>query len=260
MPEPSDVDALAAKLAAEIRKGAPSPTAAPTRESILKRLDDAGKEGAGKFAEALAETVLMPAQMQNVRHAAQLNRRVAEGSATIGPLYKRFKDAVEARATELGGDAYIAEKGLEGVIRAVAAEDPAYTEEVVESRLQARIAAIEAEKAKKQAEAAASAAAAAGARPPTETVHAGAAPAPASAAPSEADEIARIAISDEDAKLGRAIFRMTPGEIRVQRHQIAKMEAKYGVIGIKQLGGVPICELRDCVVDTNGRPYPAEED
>src|SRR5882672_9760698 len=209
MPEPSDVDVLAAKLAAEIRRGAPpAPAPAPaSRESILKRLDDAGKEGAGKFAEALAETVLMPAQMQNVRHAAQLNRRVAEGSATLGPLYKRFKDAVESRAAELGGDAYIAEKGLEGVIRAVAAEDPAYTEEVVESRLTQRIAAIEAEKAEKQAEEAAAAAAAAGAaRRPTDTVHAGAAPAPSTAAPTEAEEIAKIEVSDEDAKLGRAIF------------------------------------------------------
>lgn len=254
-PSTRDDDALVKALAAEIRKPAPpAPAAPPSRDELLKRLDEAGKQGAGKFAEEFATTVLMPAQMQNVRHAAQLNRRMAEKDPETGKLYKRYRDKVEARVAELGGDAYIAEKGLDGIVRSVAAEDPVYIDEIADARLAEKVAAIEAAQKAKAAEEAA-----AGRRPPTETVHAGAAPAPAAHVPTEEEAIAKIEVSDEDATLARAIFRMTPTDVRRQRHEIAKMERRYGPIGIKQLGGVPIVEL-STMRTGNGSPYPAEED
>ncbi len=262
VPAASATDELVAKLAAEIRNAAPAPTqvspVSPTREAILKRLDDAGKEGAGKFAEELANTVLMPMQAGNIRVAAQLQRRSVERDPELGKLYKRYKKQVEARASELGGDAYIAERGLDSVVRSVAAEDPAYVDELAETRADEKVAKRDAE-AKVKADAdAATAAAATPKRAPTETVHAGYVPTPSAPEATEEEEIRRIEVSDEDVTLGRTLFRMTPTDIKKQRHEIAKMERKFGPIGIKQLGGVPIVDLASC--RTQHGPYPTEED
>jgi len=260
-PTPSATDELVNRLAAEIRKpAAPPAPPAPSRDDLMKRLDDAGAKGAGKYTEELVSTVLMPMQGQNIRAAAQLNRRIAEKDPDVGRLYKRYRDKVEARATELGGDIYIAEKGLESVIRSVASEDPAYIDEIADARVAEKIAARDAAAAAEAAKKAAEAAAAAPARrPPTETIHTGVVGAPAAAAPSEEEAIRAIEISDEDAALAKTIFRMTPTDVKRQRHEIAKMERKYGPIGIKNLGGVPICELRDMKTGS-GAPYPVEED
>lgn len=256
-------DELVARLAAEIRNAAPAPVpvspVAPTREALLKKLDEVGKEGAGRYTEELAQTILMPMQAGNIRAAAQINRRIVERDPALASLYKRFRKEVDARAAELGGDAYIAEKGLDSVIRSVAAEDPTYVDEVAETRANEKVAKRDAE-AKVAADAAA-AAAAAGAprRAPTETVNAGTVPAPSTPEPTEEEEIRRIEVTEEDSRLARAIFRMTPTDVKRQRHEIAKMERKYGALGIKQLGGVPIVELSTCKTGT-GAPYPTEED
>lgn len=262
-PAPSAADELVAKLAAEIRNAAPAPTsaapAAPSREALLKRLDEVGKEGAGRYTEELVNTVLMPMQAGNIRVAAQLNRRSAERDPDLGRLYKRFHKQVEARAAELGGDAYIAEKGLDSVIRSVAAEDPAYMDEITETRANEKVAKREAEAKAAADKAAAEAAAATPARRPTETVHSGVVPAPSTPEPTEEEEIRKIDVSEDDARLARAIFRMTPTDVKRQRHEIAKMERRYGALGIKQLGGVPIVDLATCSTGTGAYPVDGDD-
>lgn len=251
-PTALDTDTLVARLAAEIRK--PAPATPPSREALLKDLDEAGKKGAGEYTKALADNVLVPMQASNVRAAAQINRRIVEKDSAVGPLYKRYRKEVEARAAELGGDAYIAEKGLESVIRSVAAEDPAYVEELAETRANAKIAEREAAaKAATEKEEQEKAARAAAARPPVEKVHAGAAPAPSAPEASEEEEIKAIQVTDADADIARRVFRITANDVRQQRHQIAKMEKKYGALGIRQLGGIPICTMADI-----GLPEPGE--
>jgi hypothetical protein len=253
-PAPSATDELVNKLAAEIRKPAAAPPPPPrSRDEILRTLDEAGKQGAGKFAEEFATTVLMPMQGQNIRAAAQLNRRLTEKDPEVGKLYARYRDKVEARAAELGGDAYIAEKGLDAVVRTVAAEDPAYIEELAETRANAKLAEKEAAIVKAKADAEAKAKAEE--RPPVEGVHAGTVGAPSTPTPTEADEIAKIEVTRQDEEIARRVFRMTPTEVREQRHQIAKMEKKYGPLGLRQLGGVPIVSLSDCRTG-NGQPHP----
>jgi hypothetical protein len=168
-----------------------------------------------------------------------MNRRMAERDPDMGPLMKRYSKQIDTKIRDLNiTDAYLSQYGYEGIARAVASEDPAYLEERATVIADKKI-------AERDAAAAKAAKPAPAARTPVEGVHAGSVSAPRAPAATEEAAIRAVEVSAADVEQGRLLFGMSEDDIKRQRWEIQQQEARYGAFGIKQLGGVPICELSD---------------
>jgi len=81
--------------------------------------------------------------------------------------------------------------------------------------------------------------------PSQEGVHPGPITAPAAPAKPEAD-LAAIPVTAEELEVGATLFGMSKKDIQIQKKEVADWKVRAGgVIGLKKMGGTPICSYAD---------------
>lgn len=240
------------ELVEKIRSGAASIPAAPA-QSVQpatapvaapafgpEQIDSiAAEKGTGAALVEYTRNVIVPLFNSQTAQGARQAKRDAQRDPEIGPLMKRYGPQIDAKIKSLGiTDAFLAEHGYDGIARSVAAEDPKFFDEQVEARVAERL---------KTTPAAPSTPSAPAVRVrPTEPVSTGA---PRSAAPrsapSDDERIAQIEVGAGEEKRAREQFGMTKRDVQRQRYEIAREVEKHGELGIRKMGGVPICSLAD---------------
>lgn len=239
------------ELVEKIRSGAasiptaPSAPVAPATAPVAapafgpEQIDSiAAEKGTGAALVEYTRNVIVPLFNSQTAQGARQAKRDAQRDPEIGPLMKRYGPQIDAKIKSLGiTDAFLAEHGYDGIARSVAAEDPKFFDEQVEARVAERL---------KTAPAAPAPTAPAVRVRPTEPVSTGA---PRSAAPrsapSDDERIALIEVGAGEEKRAREQFGMTKRDVQRQRFEIAREVEKHGELGIRKMGGVPICSLAD---------------
>ena len=236
----------AESLAAAARPAAPA--AGPpvkTAEQLKAEFDQiATEKGTGAAFEFYNQQVAGPLAMaivnQSAGHVAKMQKAVAEKDPELKPLMRRYSKEI-AETAKAKGDAWLAENGYEGIVRDIAGRDPKYQEE---REAAIRKAAVEEYQAAHPLP---------GAPGPTQE---GVSPAPVSAPappPKPDADLASIPVTAEELEVGKTLFNMNKTQIQQQKKEVAAWTQKAGgVIGIKRLGGVPICDFKDI-----GLPEPA---
>jgi hypothetical protein len=240
------------KAATDAASAAPPPTPAMpapapmTEESLNKLADD---KGVGAVIKEVGEKVLGPMHAHNLKLAADRERRFIEKDPDVGDWAKDNKKTIDAKIKADGiTDQYIAEHGYESIVQQLRLADPDVRNADVEARAQvlldAKIKDMQEKGELPTADAtntpvsAATAAAYPVDRP-------GTAPRAVTApkAKSEEQAIAAVQIPAEELEFGRRYFHMSPADMQKQRYERQQLEAKYGEMGIKAMGGYPVCTL-----------------
>jgi hypothetical protein len=227
----------AESLAASV-KPTPATAAVKSAEQMKAEFDQiAAEKGTGAAFEFYNQQVAGPLAMaiveQSAAHVAKMQKAVAEKDPELKPLMRRYGKEI-AEVAKAKGTAWVAENGYEGLVRDIAGRDPKYQEE--------REAAI-GKKALEEYQAAHPAPGAPG--PTQEGVHVGPVVLPSKPATPDAD-LSAIPVSAEELEVGRTLFGMDKKSIQTQKKEISEWTQKAGgVIGLKKLGGTPICSYAD---------------
>jgi len=250
------IDALAAKLqgipeqAAEQARAAmaaqPATQPAWTPEQFADTLDAVVEKSGGKIGPAIVEALRQagPAMLQQqAESAASIKRDLAARDPKLVfpgsnvPLVEKYTKEIDSyiKANNIPAN-YLAQKGYGEIAELIALKDPAYREALGAQAVER----YKAEQAKGAGKPAATA---------VEGVHVGDVPVGSKPAPSVEAEIASIKVDPLQARLCKDRYRLTENDIRRQKWEIEQQVKKHGEDGIRQMGGVPVCEMEDVPIE-----------
>jgi hypothetical protein len=240
------------KAATDAANATPPPTPAQpapepmTEESLNKLADD---KGVGAVIKEVGEKVLGPMHAHNLKLAADRERRFIEKDADVGKWARENRKVIDAKIKSDGiTDQYIAEHGYEKIVEQLRLEDPDVRNADVEARAQvlldAKIKELQ-EKGELPTSDATNTPASAATVAAYPVDRPGVAPtaSPKPKAKTEEQAIAAVKIPAEELEFGRRYFHMSPADMQKQRYERQQLEAKYGEMGLKAMGGYPVCSL-----------------
>lgn len=238
----------------------PAPAPAP-REEVLDAAalnTIAETRGVGGAIEAVGQRILLPMQIKNYEIAARSNFDSLKRDPDLGKWAKKHAKQIEAQIK--ANPVKYGDEGVESLVVAARNADEDYLTERAEARATQLI-------ADRDAAAAAAAAPPADPAPAAPARHATERPQPPVYVPpvtrgvpapakSEADAIAAIEVTAEEVdfftKLVPSVLdengsmrASTADDLKRQRYERLALEEKHGAIGLRQLGGYPICSLED---------------
>lgn len=211
-----------------------------TAEQVRAEFDQiANEKGTGAALEFYSQSIVGPAAMaivgQTAGHVAKLQKQVAEKDPELKPLMRRYSKEIAEAVRGRGGDSWIAENGYEGLVREIAGKDPKYVEE--KDAALKKTAVDEYIAAHPQP----------GAPGPSQE-GVSIVPVVASPTPKPNDDaaLAAIQITAEEMEVAGPVFGMTKRDAQIQKQEIAAWTVKAGgKIGLKKMGGVPICSYAE---------------
>lgn len=238
-------DTVAAASEAVAQRQAPVAANAVTPERFAESIEKAIEASGGKTSAGVITALqqAIPAVLSTQAAAnAGIQKQLAMADPTLRdakgtPLMKRFEKEITAFIKQNGlTDQYLEQRGYGDIVTLVAAKDTAFQAERNKAVIDEYVAAQ-----KKEVKPAAGAVA-------VEGVQIGQV-APQVAAQSEEQAIAAIKVDDEQASLLHQRYRLSKADVQRQKHEIAQQFERYGAQGIRQLGGIPVCDLSTVPVE-----------
>ena len=222
---------------------APAPTFTP--ETLKALCDEKGlPEGTHDVFMEFAKNVIYPMYQGNITKQAKDAKREVLRDAKLGPAYTKHEAAIKVLMKEQGvNDAYIAEHGFERLVKLAAAEAGDFSVFPNAPASAAPVAPATPGATPPVVPAVAGPPAPPPPRPPVEGV------APITTAPvlnqptTREEEIRAVEVTREEVDENRKIWGLSEGDLKTQRYEIAQWKKELGPIGLRQVGGVPVCSL-----------------
>lgn len=225
-----------------------APIAEPLTIERLNELADPEQGGSvGKALQEVGEKVLAPMYGKQFDTAKRLQRKLVEQNVELGEFARAHRKEVDEYITSRGvTDQVLADDGYEEHVKELMDRDPTLREARDKVKLEEAVA-TRLKELGYDPEVIPTVVTPVQTSAPRPTDRPVARPSvgPGPVLLTEAQQIARVQVSEKEAKEAKDVWGMTVADVQKQRFERLKLEDELGEMGLRNVGGLPVCTLEE---------------